>query len=358
MWRLVSEVPLLAHLPPTQPDKLTTMPKFNSSLARRCGVVATALLCLACVPAHGQPTAGSDWPNKPVRIVSPFAPGGSSERLSRLLAQKLQEHFKQSFVIDSRPGAGGVIGSELVVRSAPDGYTLLLSSLASQVIAPVVQKTPYDGLRDFTHVSVLGGPPTLLVVGPGLEVKDIKEFVARAKAKPGSITYGTPGNGTHGHLIGELLRKHANIEITHVPYKGAGPVNTDLIGGHLPAASITLSSVAPQLKAGKLRGLASTAARRTAEFPDIPTYAESGYPELTAITWFGISGPAGMPANVVAALNREIRRAMQSAEIREALRPEGFEILDLDPAQTLDYFRRETERWQPVARSSSAGKSQ
>ena len=206
MARLVSEVPLLAHLPPTQPDKLTTMPKFNSSLARRCGVVATALLCLACVPAHGQSTAGSDWPNKPVRIVSPFAPGGSSERLSRLLAQKLQEHFKQSFVIDSRPGAGGVIGSELVVRSAPDGYTLLLSSLASQVIAPVVQKTPYDGLRDFTHVSVLGGPPTLLVVGPGLEVKDIKEFVARAKAKPGSITYGTPGNGTHGHLIGELLR--------------------------------------------------------------------------------------------------------------------------------------------------------
>jgi tripartite-type tricarboxylate transporter receptor subunit TctC len=334
------------------------MANFTFSLATRRGIVATALLFLACVPAKSQPAAGGDWPGKPVRIVSPFTPGGSSERLSRLLAQRLQEHFKQSFVIDSRPGAGGVIGSELVVRSAPDGYTLLLSSLASQVIAPVVQKTPYDGLRDFTHIAVLGGPPTLLVAGPGLEVKDIREFIARAKSKPGSITYGTPGNGTHGHLIGELLRKHASIEITHVPYKGAGPVNTDLIGGHLPAASITLSSVAPQLKAGKLRGLASTAARRTAEFPDIPTYAESGFPELTAITWFGISGPAGMPANVVTALNREIRRAMQSAEIREALRPEGFEILELDPAQTLDYFRRETERWQPVARASSAGKSQ
>lgn len=315
---------------------------------------AAALLALPAALAQVTAQAQS-FPSRPLKIVAPFTPGGSTDNLSRLLAQKLSEAYKQSVVVENRPGAGGVVGSDQVAKSAPDGYTLLLSSLASQVIAPVVQKTPYDGLRDFTHIALLGGPPTALVVGPSLaEVKDLKAFIALAKAKPNSIGYGTPGNGTHGHIIAELFKQLAGIEIAHVPYKGAAPAVTDLVAGHLPAGSLTVASVGPNLRAGKLRGLASTSAKRLADYPDIPTFAEIGYPELTAITWFGVAGPAKMPEAIVESLNREIRKAMQATDVRERLRPEGFEIADFDAAQTTEYVRSETRRWQPIAKSSSA----
>ena len=315
---------------------------------------AAALLALPAAFAHVTAQAQS-FPSRPLKIIAPFTPGGSTDNLSRLLAQKLSEAYKQSVVVENRPGAGGVVGSDYVAKSAPDGYTLLLSSLASQVIAPVVQKTPYDGLRDFTHIAVLGGPPTTLVVGPSLaEVKDLKAFIALAKAKPKSIGYGTPGNGTHGHILAELFKQLAGIEIVHVPYKGAAPAVTDLVAGHLPAGSLTVASVGPNLRAGKLRGLASTSAERLADYPDIPTFAEMGYPDLTAITWFGVAGPAKMPEAIVESLNREIRKAMQATDVRERLRPEGFEIADFDAAQTTEYVRSETRRWQPIAKSSSA----
>jgi len=315
---------------------------------------AAVLLALPATFAHVTAQAQS-FPSRALKIVAPFTPGGSTDTLSRLLAQKLSEAYKQSVVVENRPGAGGVVGSEQVAKSAPDGYTLLLSSLASQVIAPVVQKTPYDGLRDFTHIAVLGGPPTTLVVGPSLaEVKDLKAFIALAKAKPNSIGYGTPGNGTHGHILAELFKQLAGIEIAHVPYKGAAPAVTDLVAGHLTAGSLTVASVGPNLRAGKLRGLASTSAKRLADYPDIPTFAEIGYPDLTAITWFGVAGPAKMPEAVVESLNREIRKAMQAPDVLERLRPEGFEIADLDAAQTTEYVRSETRRWQPIAKSSSA----
>lgn len=315
---------------------------------------AAALLALPAALAQVTAQAQS-FPSRPLKIVAPFTPGGSTDNLSRLLAQKLSEAYKQSVVVENRPGAGGVVGSDQVAKSAPDGYTLLLSSLASQVIAPVVQKTPYDGLRDFTHIALLGGPPTALVVGPSLaEVKDLKAFIALAKAKPNSIGYGTPGNGTHGHIIAELFKQLAGIEIAHVPYKGAAPAVTDLVAGHLPAGSLTVASVGPNLRAGKLRGLASASAKRLADYPDIPTFAEIGYPELTAITWFGVAGPAKMPEAIVESLNREIRKAMQATDVRERLRPEGFEIADFDAAQTTEYVRSETRRWQPIAKSSSA----
>ena len=315
---------------------------------------AAALLVLAAALAHVTAQAQS-FPSHPLKIIAPFTPGGSTDNLSRMLAQKLSEAYRQSVVVENRPGAGGVVGSEYVAKSAPDGYTLLLSSLASQVIAPVVQKTPYDGLRDFTHIAVLGGPPTTLVVGPALaEVKDLKAFIALAKAKPNSIGYGTPGNGTHGQIIAELFKHLAGIEIVHVPYKGAAPAVTDLVAGHLPAGSLTVASVGPNLRAGKLHGLASTSAKRLADHPDIPTFAELGYPELTAITWFGVAGPAKMPETIVENLNREIRKVMQAADVAERLRPEGFEIADFDAAQTAEYVRSETRRWQPIARSSSA----
>lgn len=303
--------------------------------------------------AGAQPNADlGGWPNKPARIVAPFAPGGSTERLSRLVAQRLQESFGQPFVIESRPGAGGAIGSDVVAKSAPDGYTLLLSSLASQIITPVAQKTAYDGLRDFTHLAVLGGPPTAIILGPAMQAKDLKEFIAEAKARPGGVTYGSPGAGSHAHLLGQVFNQKTGSTLIHVPYKGAGGVITDVVGGHLPSALITISSVITQIKAGKARALAHSGTRRAPDLPDVPTFAEVGLPDLTGITWFGISGPAKLPVPIASALNREIRKAMASEPVREALRPEGFEIMDLDLAATTEFFRKENARWQPIARAA------
>ncbi len=315
-------------------------------------VIAAVSLCAAVAPMLAQ---AQSWPSRPLKLISPYTPGGSTDNLGRLLAQKLSEVYKQSVIVENRPGAGGVVGTDLVSKSPPDGYTLLISSLATMVIAPVVQKTSYDGLRDFTQIALLGGPPTALAVGPALaEVKDLKAFVALAKAKPKTIGYGTTGNGTHGHIIGELFKQRAGIDISHVPYKGAAPAVTDLVAGHVPAGSLTIASLGQQLRAGRVRALASTAAKRLPDYPDIPTFAELGYPELTSITWFGVAGPANMPAAVVESLNREIRKAMHAPDVSERLRPEGFEIGDLDAAQTLEYVRSETRRWAPIAKASSA----
>jgi tripartite-type tricarboxylate transporter receptor subunit TctC len=329
--------------------------------ARRIALLAATIALLSVVAAKSANAqtastgAGQAWPNKPLKIIVPFTPGGTTDNLARILAQKLSEAYKQNVLVENRPGAAGVIGSDAVAKAAPDGYTLLLSSLASQVIAPVVQKTPYDGLRDFTHIAILGGPPTALSVGPALpDIKDLKSFIALAKSKPGSIAYGTPGNGTHGHMIAELFKQLSGAQITHVPYKGSGPAVADLVAGHVPAGSLTIAIQSPQLRAGKIRALASTSAKRLPDFPDVPTFAELGYPALTAITWFGIAGPPKMPEAVTESLNREIRKAMQSADVRERLQSEAFEIPDLNVAQTTEYVRNETARWQPIARASSA----
>ena len=335
---------------------MNTAPQSQRS-TRRTGLLAGLIaFALAPAPAWSQAAqAAADlggWPNKPARIVAPFAPGGSTERLSRLVAQRLQESFGQPFVIESRPGAGGAIGSDLVAKSAPDGYTLLLSSLASQIITPVAQKTAYDGLRDFTHLAVLGGPPTAIILGPAMQAKDLKEFIAEAKARAGGVTYGSPGAGSHAHLLGQVFNQKTGVNLVHVPYKGAGGVITDVVGGHLPSALITISSVITQIKAGKARAIAHSGTRRAPDLPDVPTFAELGLPDLTGITWFGISGPAKLPAPVAAAVNREIRKAMASEPVREALRPEGFEIMDLDLAQTTEFFRKENARWQPIARAA------
>lgn len=320
-----------------------------------CSGLTLVLVALfaAIVPPAAQ---AQSWPSRPMKFVAPFTPGGSTDNLSRLLAQKLSAIYKQSVIVENRPGAGGVVGSDLVAKSAPDGYTLLLSTLATLVIAPAIQKTiPYDGVRDFTDIAMLGGPATTLTVGPALsEVKDLKSFIALAKAKPGTMGYGTPGNGTHGHLVGELFKQLAGVEILHVAYKGGLPALTDLVAGHLPSGVLTVASVGPHVHAGKLRMLASTAEKRVTDFPEVPTFTELGYPGLTSITWFGVAAPAGLPAAVVDSLNQEIRKAMQAVDVRERLRPEGFEFIDLDPAQTLEYVRSETRRWQPIARASSA----
>jgi tripartite-type tricarboxylate transporter receptor subunit TctC len=295
------------------------------------------------------------WPAKTVRIIVPFAPGGTADTLGRLVAQKLGESLRENFVIENRGGAGGVIGSELVAKAAPDGYVLLVSGVASHCIAPALSKNfPFDPLRDFSHIALFGGPPGVLVVNPSLPVQDLKQFIAYARKEAGKLAYGSPGNGTQGHLIAEQLKQVAGIEMTHVPYKGASLAVADLIAGHLPVTSTTLTTAATQIKAGRARALAVSSANRIPEFPEVPTFAELGYPELTASIWFSLSGPPGIAPEIVNRLNAEVRRALRLPDVRERLRPEGIEPGDLDPQQFAAFMAAELKRWAPIVRASGA----
>jgi tripartite-type tricarboxylate transporter receptor subunit TctC len=305
------------------------------------------LLLLAAAQGHA-------WPTKPIKIIVPFAPGGTADTLGRLVAQKLGEQLKASFVVENRAGAGGAIGSDLVAKAAPDGYTLVISGIASHVIAPMLpQGTPYDPARDFTHVALFGGPPAVLAVYAPLPAKDLPQLIALAKSGH-ALSYGSPGNGTQGHLVAELFKQRAGINMQHIPYKGASGALTDLIAGHIPVVSTTLTTAAPQIRAGRARGLAVSAASRLAEFPDIPTYAELGYPDLVATVWFSLSGPASLPADIVERLNAEVNRALELPDVRERLKPEGIVPSRMSAKEFSAFVAEELKRWGPVVRASGA----
>src|SRR5258705_12172336 len=274
------------------------------------------------------------WRPTPVRVVVPSPRGGPADTLGRLVASRLGDTFKETFVVENRGGAGGVVGSEIVAKAAPDGYTLVVSGVASPCIAPAMSKSfPFDPLRDFTHIALFGGPPGVLVINPSLPAKDLKQFIAYAKAENGKLAYGSPGNGTQGHLIAEQLKQVAGIEMTHVPYKGASLAVSDLIAGHVTVTSTTLTTAATQIKAGRARALAVRSLKRVPEFPDVPTFGELGYPELTASIWFSLSGPAGISPETVNRLKAEGRRGLQLPHVRERLLPRGIEPGDLHPQQ-------------------------
>lgn len=302
-------------------------------------------------------THAQNWPQKSVRVIVPFAPGGTSDSLGRIVSAKLTESLGHTFVVENRPGAGGVNGSELVARSAPDGYTLVVSGVASHVIAPMLaqgSKFPFDPMRDFTHIALFGGPPAVLAVHPSLPFKTLPQFVAYAKANPGSLNYGSPGNGTQGHLVAELFKQTAGIQLAHIPYKGASGAVVDLIAGHIHAVSNTLSTAGAHIRSGRARALAISSAARLADYKDVPTFRESGYPNIVATVWFSLSGPPGMPSDIVAKLNAEIRRVLQLPDVRERLRPDGTEPGNLDVKAFHDYVAAEIRRWGPVVRNSGA----
>jgi len=309
---------------------------------------ALLFFCVSTAAAQG-------WPARPVRIVVPFAPGGTADTLGRLVAQKLSEQLKESFVVENRGGAGGVVGSEIVSKAQPDGYTFVVSGIASHVIAPLLpQGTPYDPLKDFTHVALFGGPPAVFAVNPSLGVKDLRGFVALAKSEPGKLSYGSPGNGTQGQLVAELFKHLAGIDVLHVPYKGASGAVADLMGGRVAAVSTTLSTAAGQIKSGRALALALSSEKRLPDYPDIPTFAEQGYPELVATVWFSLSGPAGVPQDVVSKLNAEVRRALDLPDMRERLRHDGIASNRLTAPEFAAFVAEELRRWGPVVRGSGA----
>jgi tripartite-type tricarboxylate transporter receptor subunit TctC len=311
------------------------------------------LFCLLLALAFSASALAQAWPARPVKIIAPFAPGGSADTLGRIVAKKLSEQLKESFVVENRPGAGGALGSELVSNAAADGYTLVVSGIASHVIAPQLPRgTPYDPLKDFTHIALLGGPPAVLAVTPSLPARTLKEFVQLAKQKP--MSYGSPGNGTQGQLVAELFKQEAGIDLQHVPYKGASAAVTDLMGGQIESVSTTLSTASGQIKSGKARALALSSAARLPDYPDVPTFAESGYPDIIGTVWFSISGPSKMPADIVQKLNAEIRRALETTEVRERLRHDGITPNRLDAKEFTAFVADELHRWGPIVRASGA----
>jgi tripartite-type tricarboxylate transporter receptor subunit TctC len=313
------------------------------------------LLLFFGVALLGNVALAQSWPAKPVRIIAPFAPGGSADTLGRIVAQKLAESLKENFVVENRPGAGGVIGSELVAKAPPDGYTLVVSGVASHAVAPALPRgTPYDPVKDFTHIALFGGPPAVLVVNPSVPAQNLKEFVGLLKKEPGKYSYGSPGNGTHGQLVAELFKHLAGVDMQHVPYKGASNAMADLIAGHIQAASTTLSTASSQIHGGRARALAISTANRLPEYPNVPTYAEMGYKDLVATIWFSLSGPAGMPADIVERLNAEVRKALDAPDTRERLRPEGIEPGRLTAAEFSAFVAAEVKRWAPIVKASGA----
>ena len=307
----------------------------------------------------GALAAAAAWPQqypvRSVRIIAPFAPGGSADTLGRIAATKLTESLGQSFIVENRPGAGGMLGSELVSKSPPDGYTLVVSGVASHVIAPALAaKPPFDPVRDFTHIALFGGPPAVLGVHPSLPVKDLKAFVALARSRPHELSYGSPGIGTQGHLMAEIFRQRAKIDIVHVPYKGAAIAMVDIVAGNIHAVSTTLTTASTQIRAGRVRALALSSEKRLADYPGIPTFRELGYRDVAGTVWFSLSGPAGMPADVVDRLNAEVRKILQLPDVRARLRPDGIEPNALDPKAFTNYMIAEVKRWEPVVRASGA----
>ena len=309
-----------------------------------------ALLTLLALLA-ADVAAAQEWPTKPTRIVSFLAPGGLSDMLARVLAQNFETKFKTQFFVENRTGGGGVIGASLVAEQPPDGSTLGISGIGSNVIAPAMNpNVGFDSIKSFTHIAFLGGAPTALVVNPSVPASNLVEFVALARTK-GGLQFGSSGSGTHGHLIGELFKRQANLDLVHIPYRGANPVMTDLIAGHVPAAFVTISSATEQLRAGKIKALAVSSSARVKQFPDVPTFAEQGFPDLVALTWFALAGPAGMPPNVATKINEAAVETMGSPVVTRQLENESIEVLRLNAADFTAFVQREVERWGPLAKA-------
>jgi len=308
-------------------------------------LVATAV-SIATAPA----VQAQDWPARPVRIIAPFAPGGSADTLGRIVAEKLSDAFKQQFFVENKPGAGGVVGSQQAAHSDPDGYTFVISGIASHVIAPIINSnTGYDPVKDFTHVAYLGGPPIVVVVNPGLGVKTLADLIAYGKKTGEKLTYASPGAGTNGHLVAEYFASKAGIGVEHVPYRGAAPGVLDVVAGHLRFGSMTWTTASGHIHAGTVLPLAVSSNERLADFPDVPTLKELGYPELVCTTWFSLSAPPGLPADIVEKVNREVVKAMQTPEVQKRLQIEQILTEPMSPAQFTKFVADEFARWKPIS---------
>jgi tripartite-type tricarboxylate transporter receptor subunit TctC len=292
------------------------------------------------------------YPGKPVRLVVPYPPGGSNDVLTRITAQAMSPGLGQQVVIDNRAGAGGMIGADNVAKSAPDGYSILNVQASFVANAALRTKLAYDPINDFAYIGMMARGPMLVVVHPSLPVKNIKDLLQLAKAKPGEINYGSTGTGGHNHLATELFRKMADINIVHVPYKGVAPALTDLMGGHVQLVMTSLPSAMTQVQAGRLKALAVGGAARTSFMPDLPTISESGVPGYVAEFWWGLAAPARTPGDIVNRLAAELGKALKSAELKQRFAGEGAEPVAMTREQFSKFVADEITRWRQAARDA------
>jgi len=293
------------------------------------------------------------YPSRSITMIVGFAPGGGTDTTARIVAKKLGESVGQTVIVENKAGAGGTVATHQVARSAPDGYTILLGSVGSLAVAPhIIAKLPYDPMRDLAPITMAVEFSNVIVVQSALPANTLAEFVQLAKAKPGTIGYGSSGIGGIGHLAGELLKIVAEIDIVHVPYKGGGPAMQDLLGGQIPAMVATPPSSLPHIKAGKIRALATTGAARAALMPDVPTVAESGYPGYEATNWYAYLAPAGTPKDVLDRLNQEIVQALRAPDVREQLDRQGIEAKPGTPEELTKYMERELATWGRVVKAA------
>ena len=311
-------------------------------------LVAAALLGSACGAASAQ-----DYPARPVRWVSPWPPGGANDIFSRIIAQRLSEALSQPVVVENRPGAAGAIGTEAVAKSPADGYTLTLGSSPTHAIAPSLNPAlPYDPLRDFDAVTLVAVVPNVLVVNPALPVTSVRELVALAKSRPGTLNFASAGNGTSQHLSGELFKVMAGVDMVHVPYKGTAPALAELLAGQVQLTFDNIPALLPHIQSGKLRALAVTPAARSAALPNLPTIAEAGVAGYDASVWFGVFVPAGTPRPLVLRLHSEIARALAAPDIKTRMAAMGAEVSGIGPDAFREFWRKEIPKWAEVVKAA------
>jgi tripartite-type tricarboxylate transporter receptor subunit TctC len=327
---------------------------INNRLRRtRNGWLAARAAAAVVVLFAPQTLLAQDFPNRPIRLVVPFGAGGVSDIVGRTLAGRLQEGLGQPVIVDNRGGAGGSIGSDIVAKAQPDGHTILLGSNGTHAIVPYLyKKLPYDPIKDFTPISMVAITPTVLAVNPELPVKSVKDLIGLAKAKPGTLSFGSSGIGSTSHLAGEMLGSMGGVTLTHVPYKSASAAYPDVFAGRVPLIFDSVVSMSPHLKAGRLRALAVTTPRRVATLPDLPTMAEAGLPGYSITLWIAVFGPAGMPPAVTARLNKEIGRVLSLAEVREQLAAQGSEVTPGTPAELLAAVQTDLKRMGEIVRAA------
>ena len=310
-----------------------------------------AILLAGCACA----AAAQSYPERPIRLIVPFPAGGGVDGAARIVSQHLSEPLGQQVVIDNRGGSGGIIATEIAAKAAPDGYTLFFGGSASHGITPhLYSKLPYDAVRDFTPIILVGATPYILVVNPATPASTVKELIAVARAKPGQLNYASAGSGSTLHLTGEMFKSMAHVDIVHVPYKGAATALNDLLGGQVQMMFGPAVIMQPHVKTGRLRAIAVTSDKRTRLAPDLPTIAESGVPGFEATGWYGLLGPRGLPAPIVGRLHRETARALASKEIGERFAVLGIEPLGGTPQEFAAYIKSELAKWGKVVRDSGA----
>jgi tripartite-type tricarboxylate transporter receptor subunit TctC len=319
------------------------------SLLFRSAVALVAGL-LAVTAAFAQ----QDYPNRPIKVVVPFSPGGAVDGPMRAIAQELGKRLNQQVIIDNKPGAGATIGSEMVAKAAPDGYTLLLASQTNAISATLYSKLSFNPIDDFVAISLLGREPGVLVVHPSLPVKSVAELIAYAKQRPGQLNYASSGNGSGQHLFMAMFASMAGIQLTHVPYRGSGQATTDLLGGTVPMSMPGTAGMVAHIKAGKLRPLATTGVTRSPQLPDVPTLAESGLAGYSAYVWMGLLAPKGTPPVIVERLHRELKASLAAPEVKAFFNEAGVEIVGSTAAEFDAYFREERDRWARVVKETGA----